>query len=109
MPDDAADVPAIQYPAGRNAAAGAIPPRASGVEINPDSSQPICGHTHDKPIYGCLDIRFHITRFPSRQVSYIVFREPGGRVITCDKSPALHLLPGPNAPGHGETRWRNAE
>src|SRR5215831_1689080 len=67
--------------------------------IYPESGLFVCGRTHDKHIYGCRDIRFHITRFPSRQVSYIVFREPGDGVITCDKSPGRAPVAGPNAPG----------
>jgi hypothetical protein len=59
----------------------------------------ICGRTHDKRIHDCPDIGFHITRFPSRQVSYIVVGVPGEAVMTCNKSPGQALLPRPAPPG----------
>src|SRR5215471_17794078 len=36
------------------------------------SAANFCGRTRDRQKHACLDNMFHITRFPSRQVSYIV-------------------------------------
>jgi hypothetical protein len=58
----------------------------------------LCVRTHDKPPHGCPDNRFHITRFSSRQVSYIVIRGSGEAVMTSTEIPRPPSVAEPNEP-----------